>query len=105
MKSRIKKLIPIALLSTATALSVLGLTGCSYKYVSDENVYLIYNGILHSGDVYYKQGSFLYTQTTIPSFETDCGKTRSTIDIVVSSEMPEDDEYERVCEECFPVKE
>lgn len=114
MKGRIKKLIPVVLLSAATALSALGLAGCSnnedkssyYHFVTDSNAYIIYNGTLHKGDLYYKGSTFVATQTTMPTFETDCGMTRTTMDCVVSpSEIPEEDEYEHICEECFPVQE
>ena len=114
MKGRIKKTISLTLLSAATALSIFGLAGCSnnrkgdsqYSFVTDSDVYLIYNGTLHKGDLYYVGSSWHSIQATMPSFDTDCGMSRSTMDVIVSpNEIPQSDEYEHICEECFPENE
>lgn len=116
MKGNLKKVTATALLSVAVAFSALGITGCAqsesdtneetageiiggYCDMYVNNVFVVYNGKLHKGDITFV-GSYKYGHS-IPVIETDCGMNRITNNYSISPDMPYEDEYERVCEECL----
>ena len=122
MKGNLKKIIPTALLSVTVTFAALGIAGCSSENDADgtnvndmfennfdndtyianlsiNNVFIVYNGKLHKGDVSFV-GKWKYGYS-IPFIKTDCGMARITNEYSISPDMPHDDEYEFVCEECI----
>ena len=106
MKGILKKTMSVVFLSSALALTALGVTGCTYdaewdtKTTFEENAFIVYNKTLHKGDMYVK-GLHPSGIQSLPTIETDCGMTRTTNDITLSPDRPQEDEYQYVCEECF----
>lgn len=123
MKGNLKKVGFVSLVSVATVFSALGITGCdlsedSVNFASEvisrddvtysdyyiNNAFIVYKGKLHKGDVvYYKVAS----GSTLPDpiIQTDCDMTRVTTEYTFSPDMPHEDEYQFICEDCFPENE
>ena len=62
--------------------------------------------VLHKGDIiYYEDSEHYYTSAlSVTRMKFDCGKELvSNATYSLTNEMPDEEDYDRVCEECFNV--
>ncbi len=103
----IKKIIPTVMAGVAVVVTAFSMTGCSYrakgvtKFVFVDNEYIIYNGVLHKGDVMSEEAFWGDTTAPTPKIKCDCGLERGTSMYVSSKEKPHEDEYDSICDVCF----
>lgn len=106
-KGIIKKFVPLVMVGVVAVASALSLSGCYYKtrgvahFVIADDEYIIYNGVLHKGDVVSEGAMFSDITSPVPEIKCDCGLERGTTIFVKSKQKPAQDEYDSVCEQCF----
>ncbi len=117
-KGFLKKALSCVMVSGILFASCAGLAGCSSEdsetliageYTIGEDQYIIYNNTLHKGDISsdwlckdgWRESSGSPSPT--PTLKFVCGRERDTSMYVASDQLPDTDEYEKICEECFDL--
>lgn len=108
----LKVVIPLLMATVAVAITALTTTGCSsshnssgrtHKFVFVNDQYIIYNRVLHKGDVWLEETFFDVGAVEIPTpkIKSDCGIERGTHMYVSSEQKPDESEYDSICDKCF----